>query len=104
MARLAAGDREAMEPLMGRHYRRVYRIALGAVSPTPLRATAAENALRGERITPAIADAVGELAAAATTPISDIRGSAPYRRAIVRTLTARVVQQAAARAAMAGAR
>jgi RNA polymerase sigma-70 factor (ECF subfamily) len=29
MARLAAGDREAMEPLMGRHYRRVYRIALG---------------------------------------------------------------------------
>ena len=80
------------------------RIALGAVSPTPLRATAAENALRGERITPAIADAVGELAAAATTPISDIRGSAPYRRAIVRTLTTRVVQQAAARAAMAGAR
>jgi len=80
------------------------RIALGAVSPTPLRGTAAEKALRGERITPAIADAVGELAAAATTPISDIRGSAPYRRAIVRTLATRVVQQAAARAAMAGAR
>ena len=35
---------------------------------------------------------------------SDIRGSASYRRAIVRVLTARVVQQAAARAAMAGAR
>jgi RNA polymerase sigma-70 factor (ECF subfamily) len=29
MARLAAGDRDALEPLMGRHYRRVYRIALG---------------------------------------------------------------------------
>jgi RNA polymerase sigma-70 factor (ECF subfamily) len=29
MARLAAGGREAMEPLMARHYRRVYRIALG---------------------------------------------------------------------------
>jgi carbon-monoxide dehydrogenase medium subunit len=80
------------------------RIALGAVSPIPLRATAAENVLQGERITAAIADASGELAAAATKPISDIRGTAAYRRAIVRTLTIRVVQQAAARAAMAGAR
>lgn len=80
------------------------RIALGAVSPIPLRATAAENALRGERITSAIADTSGELAATVTKPISDIRGTAAYRRAIVRTLTMRVVQQAAARAAIAGAR
>ena len=29
MARLAAGERDALEPLMGRHYKRVYRIALG---------------------------------------------------------------------------
>jgi carbon-monoxide dehydrogenase medium subunit len=79
------------------------RIALGAVSPTPLRATAAEEVLRGERITAALADAGGELAASAARPISDIRGSASYRRAIVRVLTARVVQQAAARAVMAGA-
>jgi RNA polymerase sigma-70 factor (ECF subfamily) len=28
MARLAAGDREALAPIMERHYRRVYRIAL----------------------------------------------------------------------------
>jgi len=28
MARLSAGDREALAPLMARHYRRVYRIAL----------------------------------------------------------------------------
>ena len=80
------------------------RIALGAVSPVPLRATAAEDALRGERITAELADSSGVLAAAATQPISDIRGTAAYRRAIVRALTARVVQQAAARAAMAGAR
>ena len=80
------------------------RIALGAVSPIPLRATASEAALRGERLTPALADLAGELAAAATKPISDIRGSASYRRAIVRALTTRVIQQAAARAATAGAR
>lgn len=29
MARLAAGDRDAMAPLVERHYRRLYRIALG---------------------------------------------------------------------------
>ena len=28
MARLAAGEREALAPLMERHYRRVYRVAL----------------------------------------------------------------------------
>lgn len=31
MARLAAGEREALEPLMQRHYRRLYRIALAYV-------------------------------------------------------------------------
>jgi aerobic carbon-monoxide dehydrogenase medium subunit len=78
------------------------RIALGAVSPAPLRAIAAEDALRGERINAAFGETAGALAAAATQPISDIRGSAAYRRAIVRVLTSRVVQQAAARAATAG--
>jgi RNA polymerase sigma-70 factor (ECF subfamily) len=29
MARLAAGDRQALDPLMRRHYQRIYRIALG---------------------------------------------------------------------------
>ena len=29
MARLAAGDRDALDPLMERHHRRLYRIALG---------------------------------------------------------------------------
>jgi carbon-monoxide dehydrogenase medium subunit len=80
------------------------RIALGAVSATPLRVIAAEDALRGERITAALGHTAGELAAAASQPISDIRGSAAYRRAIVRVLTSRVVQQAAARAATAGVR
>jgi len=75
------------------------RIALGAVSPVPLRAEAAETALLGERLTPALAAHAGELAAAATKPISDIRGTADYRRAMVRVLTSRVVLHAASRAA-----
>jgi CO/xanthine dehydrogenase FAD-binding subunit len=80
------------------------RIALGAVSPRPLRAAMAEGALEGERLTPALAELVGQLASEAAQPISDIRGSADYRRAIVKVLAARVVSLAAARAARAGAR
>ena len=34
MARLARGDREALDPLMARHYRRVYRIALAYLRDT----------------------------------------------------------------------
>lgn len=80
------------------------RIALGAVSPKPLRAGMAEGALEGERLTPALADLVGRLASEAARPISDIRGSADYRRAIVKVLATRVVTLAATRAARAGAR
>lgn len=29
MARLGAGDRDALEPLMARHHRRIYRVAIG---------------------------------------------------------------------------
>jgi carbon-monoxide dehydrogenase medium subunit len=74
------------------------RIALGAVAPVPLRSGMAEGALEGQRLTPAVIEQAGELAASAARPITDIRGSADYRRAIVRVLTARVVAQAAARA------
>jgi CO/xanthine dehydrogenase FAD-binding subunit len=78
------------------------RIALGAVSPIPLRASAAEAALLGERLTPALAGRAGHLAAEAAQPISDIRATAGYRRAIVQVLTARMVIEATSRAARAG--
>jgi carbon-monoxide dehydrogenase medium subunit len=74
------------------------RIALGAVAPVPLRSGMAEGAVEGQRLTPAVIAHAGELAAAAARPISDIRGSADYRRGIVRVLATRVVAQAAARA------
>lgn len=77
------------------------RIALGAVSPAPLRATQAEQRVIGERVTPRLADDAGRLAADATQPISDIRSSADYRRHIVRVLTSRMVTLAASRAAAA---
>jgi carbon-monoxide dehydrogenase medium subunit len=78
------------------------RIALGAVSTTPLRADAAESRMIGEPMTASLAEEVGHLAASAARPISDIRGSAEYRRAIVRVLTARTVAIATERAGIAG--
>lgn len=77
------------------------RVALGAVSPVPLRARRAEEALKGQRLSEALLERAGALAAEEAQPISDIRGSAEYRRAMVAVLTRRVVALAVQRAAAA---
>jgi xanthine dehydrogenase small subunit len=60
------------------------RIGLGGVAATPLRATAAEEALRGQPWTrETVTAAAGELARAGT-PISDHRASESYRVAMLR--------------------
>jgi carbon-monoxide dehydrogenase medium subunit len=72
------------------------RITLGAVAPTILRAHQAEQALLGRRLDQdAIAQAAA-LAAQAAQPIDDIRGSADYRREMVKTLVSRALCQLAA--------
>jgi len=60
------------------------RIALGAVAPTPIRARKAESVLTGGEITEEIIAAAGETAGKETSPISDVRGSAEFRREMVR--------------------
>jgi carbon-monoxide dehydrogenase medium subunit len=74
------------------------RIALAAVAPTPLRATAAEGALEGQALTPATIERASRLAVEATHPISDQRGSAEFRRHLVQVLTRRTLTTALARA------
>ena len=69
------------------------RIALGSVAPTIVRASEAEESLVGRPLTPYTAARAGELSAAAAKPIDDIRGSADYRRAMVRVLTVRALHQ-----------
>ncbi len=69
----------------------IARIALGAVGPTPLRALEAEAALAADA-SPAGVQRAAELAAAAARPITDIRASADYRRAMVRVLTRRGIE------------
>lgn len=75
------------------------RIALGAVAPTPLRAREAETLLRGRQPEGALLAQAAERAAAETSPISDIRGSAWYRRRVTPAVVRRALENAAARAA-----
>ena len=72
------------------------RIALGAVSPTPMRARGAENLLEGQILTEELAEKAGAEAAAESKPISDVRSSAEYRREMVRVNTKRALLNAAA--------
>ncbi len=74
------------------------RIALGAVAPTPLRTRSAEALLRGKPVEPSLREKAGEAAMAEATPITDVRGSAEYRKEMVKVLTRRAVQQAIQRA------
>jgi carbon-monoxide dehydrogenase medium subunit len=64
-------------------------ITLGAVAPTIIHAPEAETYLAGKELTDEVIAQAGELAAEATRPIDDIRGSAAYRKAMVRVLVTR---------------
>jgi len=68
-----------------------WRIALAAVAPTPLRIGAAEALLEVKGA--AAADEAAALAVAACRPISDLRGSAEYRRDMVGVLVRRGVAE-----------
>ena len=74
------------------------RIVLGAVAPTPLIARRASEYLSGKAIDEAVAAEAGRIAREESRPISDVRGSAEYRRSLVETLTGRAVLKAAERA------
>jgi carbon-monoxide dehydrogenase medium subunit len=69
-------------------------IGLGAVAPTPLRASRAEAVLRGQPPSPALLAEAGRVAAADCRPISDVRCSAEYRKDMVDVLTHRCLQSA----------
>ena len=74
------------------------RIALGAVAPTPVRARKAEAALEGKAASEALFSEAAETAASEASPIDDIRGSAEFRRHLVRVTTERSLLEAAQRA------
>lgn len=74
------------------------RIAITALAPTVRRIAAAESALIGSDGGPKAAAEAGRLAAEAATPISDVRASLEYRRAMAAVVVRRAITGAIARA------
>lgn len=64
-------------------------LTLGAVAPTIIHAASAEQYLQGRELTEEVIGQAAELAAKDSRPIDDLRGSAAYRREMVRVLTRR---------------
>jgi carbon-monoxide dehydrogenase medium subunit len=71
------------------------RIALGGAGPVPLRAREAERSLVGRGFDDAAIREAAALAAAATDPIDDLRGSAEYKRAMAGVWTERALREVA---------
>ena len=75
------------------------RISMGAVGPTPLRATQAEEFLLDKEITDKTLAEAGRLAAEDASPIADVRAGREYRKLMVEVLTTRALKEAAGFAA-----
>jgi carbon-monoxide dehydrogenase medium subunit len=72
------------------------KIVLGAVGSTPIRAYKAEEIIKGKVIQVQLIKAAAQTAALEAKPISDIRGSANYRKQMVKVLTDRALRQVGA--------
>ena len=70
------------------------RIAVGSVAPTPVRARNAEQYLSKAEISTERINTASRMAAEETDPISDVYGSAWYKRELVRAQTARTLKEA----------
>ncbi len=73
-------------------------IGLTNVGMTPIKAKQAEAFLTGKKLDEATIQQAAELAASESQPMDDIRGSADYKRDLVRVLTARALKHALDRA------
>ena len=73
-------------------------IGLTNVGLTPIKATKAEAALNGKAPDETTIKRAAELAAEASEPAADLRGSVEYKKDLVRVLTARALRKALERA------
>jgi carbon-monoxide dehydrogenase medium subunit len=73
-------------------------IGLTNVGLTPIKAKQTESFLTGKQLDDAAIQQAAELAASESQPMDDIRGSAEYKRDLVRVLTARCLATALSRA------
>jgi carbon-monoxide dehydrogenase medium subunit len=70
------------------------RIVVGACAPVPMRTRSAENMLIGKTLSDALIRKAAKVASEETSPITDVRASAPYRWKMVTVLTVRVLTEA----------
>ena len=73
------------------------RVGLTHMASTPLRATATEDALRGQPLDAEHIAAAAALAADGTEPTGDLNATPDYKRHLARVLTRRALTTAAAR-------
>jgi carbon-monoxide dehydrogenase medium subunit len=71
------------------------RVGLTNMGSVPLRATAVEEALRGQELSPENIAKAAEQAAEGTSPPADLNATADYKRHLARVLTKRALQEAA---------
>jgi aerobic carbon-monoxide dehydrogenase medium subunit len=74
------------------------RIGLTSMGSVPLRATAAEEALRGQELSDENIAAAAQLAADGTNPPSDLNATVEYKRHLARVLARRAITDALASA------
>ena len=67
------------------------RLAVGAVSPRPIRIRQAEELVRGARLSESLIAEAAKLARQAVEPIDDLRGPADYKRHLVEVLVRRAL-------------
>jgi carbon-monoxide dehydrogenase medium subunit len=67
------------------------KITLGAVAPTIIHAKEAEQFLYGKKLSEDVINDTALLAQKSTKPISDVRGSASYRKTMVKVITKRAL-------------
>ncbi|CAN5115198.1 xanthine dehydrogenase family protein subunit M [soil metagenome] len=72
------------------------RIGLTHMASTPLRATAAEDALRGKPVNEESIAAAAQLAAEGASPLGDLNATPEYKRHLARVLTRRALTTASA--------
>ena len=73
-------------------------VGLTNVGMTPIKATKTEAFLTGKTLDQATINEAAEIAASESQPMDDLRGSADYKRDLVRVLTARALTRALERA------
>ena len=73
-------------------------LGLTNVGSTPIRASSAEELLKGKKPDENMLAEAGRLAAADSEPMEDLRGSAEYKRALVNELTQRAIKLSLQRA------